>query len=205
MRYGSGAMGCRCCCCTSCHRSAFAVHASIEAPVSGEVFWATRFDIENIPPHQTRHVESVELLSGATDATTKAGLKWREHRNYNGSRVGFITVLTRVETCCPDGALYCAHYSVCFDQDRWDRVEAHQTGIVSVYPIDENSACRVVFTVNFIVEGCMAALCFKLMGWFARRYAVAYITEELQEIAAAAVARQANGTVAPQATTGMPE
>ena len=185
-------------CCTSCRRSTTVVHTSIEAPVAGEIFWATRFDVEQLP-QLTRNVASVELLAGDTNETTKAGLKWRERRIYKGRSLENIMTVTRVETNCPDGALYCAHYSVCFDQESWERVEANQTGTLSVYPIDDTAAtaCRVVFTVIFVVEGCMAAIFFKLVGWCARRYAVVYITEELQEIAAAAVARQANGIVAP--------
>ena len=191
-------MGCGACCCTSCRRSAIAVHASIETPVSCEQFWATRFDVENMP-HLTPHIESVQVLAGATDETTKEGLKWRERRIYKGRIVENIMTVTRVETYCSDGARYCAHYSVCFDQDSWERVEANQTGSVSVYPIHENTACRVVFTVNFIAEGCLAALFFRLVGWCARRYAVVYMTEELEEIAAAAVARQEASNSTPQA------
>lgn len=186
-----------------CRRSAIAVHASIEAPVSCDQFWNTRFDVENLP-RLTRHVQSVELLAGATAKTTKAGLKWREHRIYNGRSVGTIMTVTRVETCCSDGALYCGHYSVCFDQDSWERVQANQTGSLSVYPLHEDTACRVVLTVNFIAEGYLAALFFKLVGWCARRYAVAYTTEELEEIAAAAVKRQAS-TSTPKTGTAVSE
>jgi uncharacterized membrane protein len=164
------------------------VHTSIVAATSCDIFWATRYDVETMP-RVTGHVKSVEVLQAASDEGKQSGLKWRESRIYAGKTVEVINTLLRVDSNCPDGAQYCAHYSVCFDQRSWDKAQANQTGSLSVYPIHE-TACRVVFTVNFVAEGCLAALFFNLMGWYVRRYAVAYITEELEEIAAAAVARQ---------------
>ena len=85
-------------------------------------------------------------------------------------------------------------------------MEANQTGSVSVHPIHENkNACRVVFTVNFIAEGYLAAIFFNLVGWWARRYAVVYITEELEEVAAAALARQEASNLTPQTATAESE
>jgi len=164
------------------------------------------------------HPTPAPISGSAEAATTSAvapgivGLKWRETRLYNGKTtksINTITAVTMSQTKEEGGEQPCAcwraTYNVCFVSDNWELRQGNQTGTITIYPIrryDDNNnndrtetsttpACRIVMTVNFVADGILVGAWMKLFGSCIRRYAVAYMTAELEDYGAEAIRREA--------------